>query len=407
MGADQGAARSLKSLTGITAFAADGRAFDFSRIGGPVFAVILALTSLFTALLFEMRAEKIFWLPAAAEEAVAEDLVAFYRAADLASEGLAADAYDAASFREGLGARHKGLLWLNPPHALLAVAPLDNISYGSAKFALLALTALTLFIVARLAKAPWWMAAALMVSPASFASLLVLQTGALIAAGLLGSLTLAQSRPIAAGFILALLTMKPQYGLMAPIFLAACGHWRAIGWGAAFTMALVALSVWRFGAAPWAAFFESVAGGAISAHGAGLHRDMLSAGSTLMKLGAGPLSGAGQLAVIAVCAAVTYIAARRLPREAALGIALLASAAASPSLWVYDWPLVAAGLLVLARAFSPWPPLLQLAAGLLWIGPLYSLGMTTMASSLIAPALLALTLALACAETLKARPAPL
>lgn len=395
----------MKSSTGTPALAARGRAIDLSRIGGPVFAVILVLTSLFTALLFEMRAEKIFSLPPAAEAAVAEDLVAFYRAAELASEGAAANAYDAASFREGLGARHKGLLWLNPPHALLTVAPLDNISYGAAKLALLALTALTLFLVARMAKAPWWMAATLIVSPASFASLLVLQIGALVAAGLFASLTLARSRPIAAGLILALLTMKPQYGLMAPIFLAACGHWRAIGWGAAFTMALVALSVWRFGAAPWGAFFESVAGGAISAHGAGLHRDMLSAGSTLIKLGAGPFSSAGQLTIIAACAAVTFIAARRLPREAALGVALLASAAASPSLWVYDWPLVAAGLLMLARASSPWPPLLQLAAGLLWIGPLYSLGMTTMASSLIAPALLALTLAGFAAWSLAARPA--
>ncbi len=397
----------MKSSTGTSAFAASGRAIDLSRIGGPVFAVILILTSLFTVLLFEMRAEKIFSLPPAAEEAGAEDLVAFYRAAELTSQGLAADAYDAASFREGLGARHKGLLWLNPPHALLAVAPLDSVSYGAAKLALMALTALALALIARLANARWWMAAALVVSPASFASLLVMQTGALVAAGLLASLTLAGSRPIAAGLVLALLTMKPQYGLMAPIFLAACGHWRAFGWGAAFTTAIVAMSVGLFGVAPWAAFFESVAGGAISAHGASFHRDMLSAGSTLLKLGAGPLSGAGQLAVIAACAAVTFIVARRLPREAALGVALLTAAAASPSLWVYDWPLVAAGLLMLARASSPWPPLLQLAAGLLWIGPFYSLGMTTMASSLLAPALLALTLAGFAVWSLGARPAAL
>ena len=94
----------MKSSTGTSAIAASGRAIDLRRIGGPVVGVILARASPFTALLFETRAEEIFSLPPAAEEAVAEDLVAFYRAADLASQGLAAAAHDAAYFREGLGA---------------------------------------------------------------------------------------------------------------------------------------------------------------------------------------------------------------------------------------------------------------------------------------------------------------
>lgn len=379
----------------------------FSRAGGPVFAAILIMTSLFTALLLEARADKIFSLPPSATEASAEDLVAFYRASEMAAEGRAADAYDATSFREGLAEPHKGMLWLNPPHAFLAVAPLGGVSYGAAKLSLLALTALSLFAIASMTKAPLWAAAALILSPAAFASLLVMQTGALIALGLLASLTLAGSQPVAAGLILALLTMKPQYGLMAPVFLAALGCWRAIGWGAAFTTALVGLSAALFGVASWEACFESLAGGAISAHGANLHRDMLSASSTLMKFGAGSFSAAGQSAVIAACAALTFIAARRLSREAAIGVALLASAAAAPSLWVYDWSLIAAGLLMLARASSPWPPLLQLAAGLLWIGPLYSLGMMTMASSLIAPGLLGLTLAGLAALNFRARPGSL
>ena len=47
------------------------------------------------------------------------------------------------------------------------------------------------------------------------------------------------------------------------------------------------------------------------------------------------------------------------------------------------------------------------AAGLLWLGPFYSLGFGTMASSLMAPGLLALTLGVAFANTLRARPEPL
>lgn len=378
-----------------------------ARTGGPVFAMILILTSVFTALLFDLRADKIFALPASVAEASAEDIAAFQRAAGMAAAGQASEAYDAAAFRDGLSAQHAGMLWLNPPHAFLLVAPMAGAPYGAVKLALLALTALSLAAIGVLSRAPLWIAAALIVSPAAFASVLVMQTGPLIALGLLAAFMLAPSRPIAAGLVLALLTVKPQYGLMAPVFLAALGAWRTIGWAAAFSAALAALSVAAYGAAPWAAFFESMTGGAMSAHGANLHRDMLSAGSTLLKLGAGPLSGAGQIVAITACAAVTFIAARRLPRDAAIGVALLAAAAASPSLWVYDWPLIAAGLLMLARAAPPWPALLQLAAGLLWIGPLYSLGAGTMASSLIAPALLALTLGGFAYWLVKARPAAL
>ena len=397
----------MTSTASLPAIAESGRVRQSPRFGGVVFAVILILSSLFTATLFDLRARKIFSLPASPAEAGAEDLVAFYRASDMAAEGLAAGAYVAEDFREGLSERHRGMLWLNPPHALLAIAPLQGVSYGAAKLSLLALTAISLVLIARLAKAPWWMAAALVMSPAAFAALLVLQTGALVALGLLAALALAGPRPVATGLILALLTMKPQYGLMAPVFLAASGHWRAIGWGAAFTSTLVVLSVSLFGVAPWIAFFESAADGAISAHAGNLHRDMVSAGSTLLKLGAGPISGAGQFAVIILCAALTAIAARSLPREAAIGVALLASAAASPSLWVYDWSLIAAGLMLLARATPPWPPSLQLAAGFLWIGPFYSLGLATMASSLIAPSLLALTLACFATWRLRAQPAAL
>jgi hypothetical protein len=87
-----------------------------------------------------------------------------------------------------------------------------------------------------------------------------------------------------------------------------------------------------------------------------------------------------------------FLAAKRWLREAAIGFTLLASAFASPSLWIYDWPLVAAGLFMLARAGAPFPPALQLLAGALWIAPLISLGFTTMESALAAPAIFAAAL---------------
>ncbi len=381
----------------------------FAGAGGPAFAVVLVLASAFTVALLDLRASKIFTLPQSAAEASAEDLVAFFRAGAMAAEDRAAQAYDASAFREGLAPQHQGMLWLNPPHALLVVTPLGAAPYGMAKLALIALSALSLALIARMAKAPPWLSATLLISPAAFASLLVMQTGPLIAVGLLAALKLAGPRPIAAGLVLALLTMKPQYGLIAPVFLVALGHWRAIGAAAIFSALFVALSIALFGTAPWAAFFDSLTGGAISAHAGNLHRDMLSAASTLAKLGMSSSIGvAGQAATILLGGLAVFIAARRWPQDGAIGFALLVSAAASPSLWVYDWPLVAAGLLMLVRASAgaPWPAPLQLAAGFLWLGPLYSLGLGTIASSLIAPLLLALTLVLAWfwGGALRARP---
>lgn len=362
--------------------------------GGPVFTTILVLTAAFTLYLFALRAEKIFHFPRAAADASAEDLVAFFRTGDMLAEGRAAETYAADSFRDGLAAGHQGMLWLNPPQAFVLAAPLAGADYGAVKAAMIALTALALLTIARIAGAPPMIALTLVLSPAAFASALVMQSGALVALGLLAAMKLAATRPIAAGLILAALTMKPQYGLMAPVFLIASGHWRTIGSAAGSTALLAALSVAIWGAAPWAAFIESAAGGAIREHAGTLHRDWITIAESAGKLGAGKDARAvAQLATIAVAAPVVFFAARRWPRDVAIGFALMASAIASPSLWIYDWPIVCAGVLMLARGDRPWPAHLQLLAGLLWIGPLYSLGLLTKESSLIAPFLLALSLA--------------
>ncbi|MFZ5619280.1 MAG: glycosyltransferase family 87 protein [Pseudomonadota bacterium] len=366
----------------------------FRSVGGPVFSTILLLTAVFVLYLFDQRAEKIFSLPQTAAEASAEDLVAFFRTSDMLAEGRAAETYVADRFRDGLAAHHQGMLWLNPPHAFFLVAPLSGADYGAVKAAVIALTALSLFLIARMAGAPPLTIAALVLSPAAFASVLVMQSGALVALGLLAALRFAATRPIAAGFILAVLTVKPQYGLMAPVFLAASGHWRAFGSAAGFTALFAALSVAFWGAAPWAAFIDSAAGGAIRDHAGTLHRDWITIAETVGKLdGDKGARAAAQIATVAIAAAAVFFSARRQPKDLAIGLALLASAIASPSLWVYDWPIVCAGLLMLTRVNRLWPAHLQLLAGLVWIGPLYSLGLLTKESSLIAPVLLALALA--------------
>ncbi len=373
------------------------------RFGGRLFVAGLVLAALFTAFLIDLRFGRIFSFPLDVANASKEDLMAFWRAGVMSLQGDAAALYDADRFRAGLPPNGAGLLWLNPPHFLLLVTPLGLLPYGAAKAIWLALSIAAFAVLARLAGRGHPFAWLILLSPAMFAHLLVIQAGPFVALGLFCALSLARRRPIAAGLLLALLTMKPQFGLMAPVFLAATGQWRAIVATITASFGLVLLSIAFFGIDPWIAFVQSL-GGAHSQHAATLHVDMLTIHQTAGKLGFDPLwRSIGQFAVVGVAALVVWVSARRLPQNFAIGVTLLASAAASPSLWVYDWPLVAAGLIILCRAAAPWPLPLQALAAALWTAPLISLGFRTIESSLVAPALLALVIGAVATHLIAAR----
>jgi hypothetical protein len=304
------------------------------------------------------------------QAALAEDLVAFHRAGEMALNRESAAAYDPGAFRAGLADHQKGLLWLNPPHAYFVMAPIAMLPYGAAKALWMALSIAALVGVlatARLKSRPFFALA--LFSPAMAISLMLLQLGGFIAVGLAAALVVAEKRPALAGIILALLTMKPQYGLMAPIFLIALGQWRAIFFAAASTALLTAASVLVFGAESWAAFAEALK----TVHGPFARQALEGTATfsqTAAKLGAGDAARiTAQGAGIALCAATTWFAARRLSRSDAIALTLLLSLAAAPSAWIYDWPLVIAALAFLA-ARSRWPVPVQAAAGLLWFAPL-------------------------------------
>jgi glycosyl transferase family 87 len=78
--------------------------------------------------------------------------------------------------------------------------------------------------------------------------------------GLLGAALLTlERRPIVAGVMFGLMSYKPQYGLLVPIFLIATGRWRAIAAASVTVVVLAVLSFAMFGAQTWHAFFSSIA----------------------------------------------------------------------------------------------------------------------------------------------------
>lgn len=351
-----------------------------------VFEKMSVLTAIAIAGVYLYRAELIFGIDSALSGLKAEDTIAFWTAAKMALSGAAASLYDAEAFRSSVSLEQTNLLWLNPPHFLLALAPLGLAPYAVTKFIWIGASLAALAYIARVLRLGRTGAACLFLSPAVYVSLFIMQSAPFVAAGLVFALLNAQRHPIASGLVLALLTMKPQYGLLIPIYLAAAGYWRTIGWASLFSVALIALSVLFYGIAPWANFIESLQ----TTHGENamrLHQGSLIVQQTLGKLGAPEaLRIAGQAAAMAIAAAFAWRVARKdAPAVQKIAVMLALTLVAAPSAWVYDWLLAAIAILVWAgqREFKNLP--LNAFASIAWTAPIFALGDQSTMNGLIAP----------------------
>ncbi|MEM9170034.1 MAG: glycosyltransferase family 87 protein [Pseudomonadota bacterium] len=319
------------------------------------------------------------------------DFAAFQRAGAMAAAGDAAGAYDPAAFRAGLEPDGAALSWRNPPHAFLALAPLSSLPDRVAALLWMAAIVASSAAIGALAvgsgsarrRAAGALATAL--SPAALADALVWQTGPFAALALFIALSAARTRPILAGVLLAMVTMKPHYAFIAPVALAAFGAWRAIAAFALATLGFVAASIACFGLAPWFAY-AAAAADVFGGHAGALHRDLLTAQQTAAKLGFGSAAGtAAPIAAIGAGAALAWGAMRarragRLPARAAVGLALLGGALAGPSFWVHDWAICMAALIAIASSLRL-SQAAQAAGAALWAAPLVALGAATLASS--------------------------
>ncbi|MBR7959953.1 DUF2029 domain-containing protein [Burkholderia vietnamiensis] len=146
--------------------------------------------------------------------------------------------------------------WPYPPTFLLVVAPFGLMSFGSAivLFGVLA-TACYAAVVARLTRSlagHWRIAAAAF--PGLIGATVQMQNAFLTVAAAGAALLLLRSRPVAAGACIAMLSVKPQYGVLFPLALICAGHWKTLISAGVFSAAIVAISVAAFGWQAWAAF---------------------------------------------------------------------------------------------------------------------------------------------------------
>ena len=144
--------------------------------------------------------------------------------------------------------------WMYPPTFILLVIPLAYLPYLVAWAAWLGATALPyLLTVRRILPGQLALPFALAAPPAFF-NVMYGQTG-FLTAGLLGAgLLMLRRRPVCAGLLIGLASVKPHFGVLVPFALLAGGHWRAFG-AATFSVILtIALSVLVLGDDPWFAF---------------------------------------------------------------------------------------------------------------------------------------------------------
>lgn len=189
------------------------------------------------------------------------DFFSFWTAGVMAARGDALDAYDPhlnyIEQQRLLGVEEPPYLpFLHPPQFLLATTPLGALPYIPAwvLFVLLSGGAL-LAILSRIAPQRLALLAAV-AAPAFFLNVTHGQTGLLIAALFGAGAVFLDRRPILAGVAFGLLAIKPHYGVLIPLALAATGRWRAFIAAGAAVAAQAALASLVYGTGVWTAFLE-------------------------------------------------------------------------------------------------------------------------------------------------------
>ncbi len=175
------------------------------------------------------------------------DFITFWAASRLALSGNPAAAYDVATIVRVEWAVVPGFHtfnpWLYPPTFLLVVLPLSLLPYLLSYAVFMAATGIAYVLVIRRIFAPPGSLPLLLAFPGMFVNILEGQNGFLTAALAGGALLLLESRPVWAGILIGLLTIKPQLGLLFPLALVCGRHWRALIAAALTAALLLGLSV--------------------------------------------------------------------------------------------------------------------------------------------------------------------
>lgn len=156
--------------------------------------------------------------------------------------------------RETFGPNYPIHIWSYPPHLLLFTWPLGPLPY-MASYVVYSLLGLVLYlaVVSEGARRVDHLLL-LLIAPAVTVNIWTGQNGFLITALLVGGLIQLDRRPILAGVLFGLLSVKPHLGLLLPIMLVLTGRWRTIAATVATIAVLVLVAAFVFGPEVWIAY---------------------------------------------------------------------------------------------------------------------------------------------------------
>lgn len=264
-----------------------------------------------------------------------------------------------------------------PPSFLPFCYPLGLLGYFPALLGWLALTAAVYVLATR----PWLREAGVEMPAillfAAFPPVLITvthgQTSFLVAALLGAGAWCVRSRPLLAGVLFGLATIKPQLGLLVPVALLATGQWRVIMSAGVAAVLLAAFSAAVSGPEIWSEWLaigdkaqEAMSQGVVG------YDKMVSPFAAVMLLGApAALAYALQALVsLGVAAAIAFSGIRQ-GWTPLLGALVLAGAPlATPFVLDYDLVLLAFPLAMLAaRPFAPWE---KIGLALAFVAPAFA-----------------------------------
>lgn len=244
-------------------------------------------------------------------------------------------------------------LWSYPPHFMLVMAPFGLVGYN---WAFLIFNLLSFLIFWKIVLCPLQnkaLALTLVAAPFFVICLISGQLSLLVVSAFVWLYRHMDKRPIASAIIIAFLTVKPQLGVLIPLFLLLSGRYRLFFYSCFSVTVFLLLSVAINGLAPWQAFFDT---------GVRMQGDLLAkGGSTPLVLGMMPTvlinaSLAGLLpevarmvhALYALPIVIWFVWFMRTQNDHLLqvGAMIAATFAITPYLMVYDllavvWLLVA------------------------------------------------------------------
>ena len=161
------------------------------------------------------------------------------------------------ALRQMLGVPYQEHYWSYPPHVMLFIWPFGLMPYLPAYLAWCAI-GIALYLWACSGAIPRERMLFLAVAPSVAVCIFFGQNGFYTSALLIGGLLNLDRRPILAGVLLGILTVKPQIGMLVPVILLLERRWLTIASAVVTTAVLVVLTSMLFGWHIWVDFWQKV-----------------------------------------------------------------------------------------------------------------------------------------------------